>query len=668
MTIRVNLPDGSAVDFPDGTSQDVMSSAIQNHLGAPAQKPVDPGFLDRFTQRTTQQVGGPTAPPLTPNAGLGSVAADKLMNVMDYINGLNNTVNRGLTLGTSDEAGALGKTTAQSIQGPSIANVVNRVATGQPSPSFGQRFIANDQAENAAIDKFKKDNPIAGNIAEIGGLIASPVGNAGANYVQKAPNLLNKLARGGLVGAATSGGMTFTNANGDVADRFQNVPLATLTGFPIGVAGTAAAETLSKVLPSGRANQALQNATMDQSGARLQQVANMPGSPAANDIGLADLLKGAATLAPNRASQYVPGALSNLENGYARTAADIDTLISPQNSTQVVQDISNKARQAAQTGYGAAYANQAPIALPQSILDREAFKDALPIATKLAADSGRKLDVNNLTTEDLDYIQRSLKALSDTSFNAGNAAQKAMGPRYSDVQGQVLQATETANPVFQQTRQSYAQAMSRKEAVQTGLDWMKSTKSADDVATEFAAMSPGEQNAAKAGFATKLKNMLAAKPTRQSPNRTLDVTLVKQKLQGIGVPADAVQDILDREQGVKQVYDALTGGSDTARKLAIQRSLSNPLSDLRGGDVAAAALTGGGSAIGLPAVRAVGRGAEVNTADQLVQALASSDSAQLKALLARNPALYGKVGLLSGILRNPAPLTAGLLSGGRTGQ
>jgi hypothetical protein len=203
MTIEVEAPDGSIVEFPDGTPDDVMAAAMRKAFGGPEQ-PSAPAAVAR------NPVTGRPVEPISVDTSTGPLqAADDIARLAA----------NGLTFGYADKiAGALG---------------------GDGT-----------DAERARTEEARQRAGSAGTVAEIGSAAAIPIGagNAGLTLAGRfgtgaMKGLGGLAARSALMGAEGAGYGALTAAGND-----QPIDDGALLGAIFGAGGNVAAEGIGKGL------------------------------------------------------------------------------------------------------------------------------------------------------------------------------------------------------------------------------------------------------------------------------------------------------------------------------------------------------------------------------------------------------------------------------------
>lgn len=631
MTITVKLPDGNTANFPDGMTADQITAAIQGHLGTAPKAPaglatgrnavtpqtVDPGFLERLNQRGAQSLGQETAPPLSPNAGLGSQAADTIGNVEDYINGLAGAAGRGMTFGTYDEAGALGKTLAQSTQPTNISDVVMRAASGQSAPSFGDRFITNDKAENAAIDQFKAQNPIVGNTAEIAGMLASPVGTAGTGFIQRGGNVAARALRAAGVGGAVGAGAGAVQSDGGLADRAQ----AALYGGAIGTAGagilnpslealTGVARTAGNTIanqwralrnPQNQAQRLLANALIRDQQSAPQAIAALQASP---DLGIVNAggqnvsaLGRAATVAPGNARTRAAEFFENQAASMPDRAADAVHPLAQNGYYGTVEQLDQTRRTAADPLYTAAYAQPAVDKWSPEInnlMNRPSMRRAAAQANTIAAEEGRDPAELGLTfnaagdpvfvegarngripsVQTMDYMKRGLDDVLEQYRD------KTTGRLVLDTAGRAMQNTRAqfvqllrdpthGNANYAAALDAWGGPSHALDMAQYGRDLWKSAGNPADRLRQFAQMSANDQEMVRTGLMREALNKIGNLGDNSSVYNALYGNSNKRAIFEAAFPTrqafDQFATAMRRERDILGTQRTVMGGSPTAR-------------------------------------------------------------------------------------------------------
>lgn len=437
MTIRVKLPDGSAVNFPDGTPDDVMSSAIQAHLNVPAAN-------------------------TPPHSLLGVAKTGAVQGVVDTV-ALPDTVARIFTTGTDKLRALAGQPT--STQATEALKASPSVPAG--SGRYGQipqalRDVANQpetpswqqQLEDLAFKHVQRDDAQTNaekfiQMAARAGTGAAMTGGLGAGSVRAAiPAVLTGAAAGSIGGAASEGAGQLTA--GTKAEPYARF----LAGLVLGGGATAAlnkvstAESLLNRSLAGYTDHDFQAARdlMQQSAAHGVQLtsAEALSQVRGGNTGLMSLQRYAENMpasAPTmsnfmqqRPAQNAAAVEDALNAVGPRSAAPTEIGPAIQRAAQghlndVRQDINAQARpyyQQAQgqsdqlTGLGVnAFATQAPrewTALNQN--------PAFNVALRQVREDPLNVNIAHLPDHDLTVLDRVKKRMD---FNAGSATNAGVG-------------------------------------------------------------------------------------------------------------------------------------------------------------------------------------------------------------------------------------------------
>ena len=603
-----------------------------------ANPPSDPGFVGRLGQYADRNVAGKILPPLKENAGTGSKIADAIERGRDYLVNLENTIQRGLSFGASDEVGALGTTIRQSIdkasQPQTIAGLVKQKILNQEDPGFWQRFAENDRRENAAIDKFKQENPIIGNTAEIAGMITSPIGNIGGRYIQAGPNMAMRAARAAGVGAGLGGASGFLNSEGDLNDRLKSAAFGSGTGAVIGGTVTPLIETLARggkyaydmyqnirranTSPDEQARYLLAQALMRDNVSPQQAAANLQSGQAQSVLDAA----GPNTVALGRQATVAPGnaqeaAATFLEGRQADQAGRFQAALAPiGNGTGFQNQLDTLIQQRAQS---ARPLYEALEGIDPERLDTPFFRNLLQSgpgnqllgrARQIAAlEQARGATPVNLMEPLLD-AEGNLRTATIPNFRAMDYVKQAaddMVAQYTDpvtgrIQGPVghqwdqlrraivgnldeAAAGTGANGenLYQAARNAYAGPSRMIEAMNEGRQFFSNGRAEDAIAA-FNQLPQAEQDAFRIGAANDLIGKLGNKADgnnaynliANSPNK-------RSKLQAL-FPDEATfnrfLEMAGRENTMFRNAQKVMGGSPTASRLAEQADAAQSLQQL----------------------------------------------------------------------------------------
>ncbi|WP_288950416.1 hypothetical protein [uncultured Paracoccus sp.] len=180
--IEVELPDGTIVEFPDGTSRDVMKAALQKRFGSqrPAKQAEGQGFLNNVAQK----------------------AGD------------------GLFFGFGDEISAR------------LNAITGYDANTGTYGNWGTTYDDQLAAVRGQERQFSAEHPFVSLGAEVGGALLPAVAGAGA--VAQGGNLLSQIGRGALYGSATGAAYGFGEGEGGAENRLDGAKWNALLGGFVG--------------------------------------------------------------------------------------------------------------------------------------------------------------------------------------------------------------------------------------------------------------------------------------------------------------------------------------------------------------------------------------------------------------------------------------------------
>lgn len=181
MPIQIHAPDGSIAEFPDGTDDATITTAMRTQFGGP--KPVQarpqgvPAARADYAERQKTQ-GDPVTRSYLDSAFLGG---------FDEIAGAENALNTGLN------------------------NIGSRVMGKTPAYSMADAYTAGKEMTAADSDRFGQEHPamsVAGNVAGA----VSGAGKVGAGMIARAPSFVSAVGRSAAVGAALGGANGYLGA------------------------------------------------------------------------------------------------------------------------------------------------------------------------------------------------------------------------------------------------------------------------------------------------------------------------------------------------------------------------------------------------------------------------------------------------------------------------
>jgi hypothetical protein len=521
-------------------------------------------------------------------------------SVADY---LRQAIGQGTAFGFGDE-----------ILG-AMRGVYNAAVNGEPFEGVIDKYIDDERAINQRTEDHLG---LAGTIAlqAGGGLLSGGLGAArslGASGLRLAPKLWGAAKTGLTQGAATGAGM----AEGGVTDRLAGAAEGGAYGAVLGPAFAGglhglgvAKDAAARMLPQGAERQAkgLMQALIPQSAAQTmrQEMAEMPPPGVLADVAPRDAqtVIGAATRRVG-GGQYADDLAARHRSQYERLQPVIGDLVSGKNANDVISDLGNARRTAANQQYGDIYAT--PLEMSgelKKLFDNPALADAFEEAQKIAGYAGKALpdgwDNAKLkpTVELADFLKQSLDDMVDEAFRAGKGSK---GSVLRDVRDRLKDAVDTAVPDYKKARSTYAGYSASMEALEDGQRFMASTFG-DEVgglkglltAKDIAAMGEHQKEAFLTGVAATLRNKMGSKGFGADITKIFDTPNVHAKLNAVlgDDGASKLLKIIDQEAKMAATH-AQNQGSQTARNLGADATMNAPFGVLQDAGLATAGHPGG---------------------------------------------------------------------------
>lgn len=566
--IHIAAPDGSIVEFPAGTSDAVMTAAMQKAYPPPAK--ADGGGI--------------------------------LKTIDDYVRSAAN----GMTFGLADRfAAGMGALTG---------------AGGNAGDYSG-----NLKSEQAKTDQFASEHPI-GNIAAqtAGGLATFPVG--GAATAIKEASLGGKALIGAGIGAGY-GGLQGAGSSKDLTDLpqvAQNAAIGAGTGFAtggavpilgagIGAAGSGIANALQSVPGISRAAVPhLVSALQADTAPTVQaEITRLGPTAMLADAGPALLGKAQGTaLNSDEARSTLATALKSRDVATnQRIAGDVNQALGPAEDPQIVRDAIIAHRQSVDNvAYPAALDNAPPVKtadilsqlddmIPRSVgMEKKALtnlrgmmmttekRPVVDTAGYPQYDSAGQQRFQNVpvSQNDASVLHKVKQELDNViQYDApglgvpAGAVSRQQGA-LKQFRGQLNDALETQVPGYQKANNASSALARRAEAVQAGTQYLgtgKTTPSPERFAGTFSQLAPGEQIALAKGSTGEIDRLLGTKLN--------DLQALKAALQGeggwnaakLGIvhgqdAADQLVGSVDRNLKFRDTYNKVVENSQTAQRQA----------------------------------------------------------------------------------------------------
>lgn len=579
--IEVELPDGTIVEFPEGTSQEVMRSALMSLRPAAPQKNAD----GTYGQAPAGMIPNPMTGQMTERSLLGAQSEPSRAGAMA------GGAMQGLGFGFGDEAMGL----AGLIEG---------------GPEMGA--FRREQARGT-LEAQQEAFPVSYGGAEIAGAVGSSLAGASAAGLQVAPTLAGRATQGAGMGAIEGGLYGFGTGEG-AADRGQNAawmggiggliggaaPAAiqgVRTGFDRAVGGPVA--SMRSAPSMTRASEAVQTA-LDRSGRSVDEVAtSLQAARAAgqSEFAVADalgnpgqrMLSGIARQPGNARTQIVDFLSNRQTEQGRRIAGALDQgLNDPSNVGRTAQQVRGgieAARDAAaNTQYGAARANAGAVdvrpviaAIDDTIGPMEGSGvagdgiDGLlrGYRNRIAAPEGKLPEgATAVELSDFNRLSRLRKEMGDKAQSLAQSGERFAAGEVRKLMGVLDQQLEAASTGYQQANRNFRAASQVADAVDTGAAMTSPRARVADSLQTYAGMTPEQQAAARAGYVDPLIGKIENAAPGFNNARQLLSPGAQQELGAMARDPQALADFIRREQTMFETGAQALGGSRTAENFA----------------------------------------------------------------------------------------------------
>lgn len=536
--IEIEGPDGTIYEFPEGTDEGTMRTAMQKVYGAPQSTPEAVAVPDDVRARWAAAKNGTlTASP----ESLAQHAAANGMTGQGFGNNLAQMAGDGLLAGFGDEVSArLNALTGYDAR----------------SGTYGNDTTYADQlaAVRGQEEQFRADHPVTATVAEIGGALIPAA--TGVGMAARGGTLGAQALRGAGAGAAMGGLYGFGEGEGGIQDRMTD-----------GLIGAAAGGVLGGALPAvgnlaGRGVRAAQDWARDSSIGRnvadRMGVSRAAGSLVSDLVGMSNpqalqqslaragddamLADGSTTLA--RALDLVtqsPGdgaalALQRIDDRAARSSdAIVDALLGGKQGPRIppatLQNrMADSARGKINPLYREAYESAIDYASPEGRAIEELIKripparmnaairsaqdrmtyDGHPLAQVLAqiGDNG-SVEVSQLpNVMQLDYIKRAFDAVADDSKDAITGRMTSDGAFASQIARDIRKATKQAVPAYGDALEAAANDIRQRGAVRTGQGLLSARTTVEDALGEIGNATGAERRAMREGVLGQIEHTL----------------------------------------------------------------------------------------------------------------------------------------------------------------
>lgn len=601
--IEVEGPDGQVFSFPAGTPDTQMRSALLRHYQTGAGK----GWESRVV-----------AAPAQPDAMEAPVDAS-LANVGDLLTKdgqIRNTVRQELD---AERAAGLPQDGVgrRFLQGASF-NTADEALAWLMTPFQMLKRGTIDPREGYAYAKAKEDmrledartaSPVVGGIAEaLGGTVTGgALAKVGATAIPAATARLGGVA-GTAVGGAIDGaalGALSGFADGEDGHRLDEAKRGARSGgavggaFPLALAAAKpvvapiASNIAARINPEGYAERQIGRA-LERSGQTADQVGDRIAQAAAEGQGEYRLLDAldypgarlGAVVAknPGEGRTQLREFLNDRQQGqsYRLSNALAEGLDAPETAQAAASRMTAARRQVDNEAFGAVRADAEPVNVTPAIqtIDetlRPGLTGQLNLQNGIAYDSveGALARARSLLTDgrsqsvDFEVVQRARGDIADAVEKAVRAGEGNKARLLRGVRDALDQQMEAASPGFRDAMARSRAAAQEVDAIETGRTAAQRGRSEDKVGT-FAAMTPSEQAAFRAGYADPLIAKVQA--AAEGSNKARPFTSQAMQTELPAFAAEGRGDTLMRQIGRENEMFAnraeALGNSKTAENLA----------------------------------------------------------------------------------------------------
>jgi hypothetical protein len=525
---------------------------------------------------------------------------------------------QGVTLGWSDEL-------VGGVRGALSPNLTVSEAIGR---------------EREGLKRYKEDHPIASPLIEIGSGIASGAAASLATGGAALPTLARAVKVGASLGAVGGAGMSEGNVLDRAVGGAKGAAIGAATAGGLGKLGIGVQKATP--VPQRKAlNQLARRAGNDQTSLNAIADEAMPGP---NTLGktspdkpliMADYggenLRGATRAVrtqpgtgKNEISEMLAGRSAGAEERVLDDLLQTTGLRDRTNTFQKAEDIIKERAETAKPLYAAAHSVEVKddrlrkfFSIPefQEAYEKGAQKiarlrgDAIPSLDKMMKEGGA------IPVRAIDYLKRGLDDMIDAGAGSGNSARSNAAAALRDLKNEMLDVTDELVPEFMEARGFYRGESELLEALESGRGLFKMHPDQAAQILKNPKLSQGERELMKRGMFEALADRIENIPTGNDIARRVgDKTMDQKRLRLLfddDASFDRFKELLGQEARMHQTKNYITGGSQTADKLA-------ELADLAGvGGFERLADVVGANPLGMlrSGLRAIGRKVDESTGE-----------------------------------------------------
>jgi hypothetical protein len=564
MTITVTAPNGSTVQFPDGTDHDTINSVMMQNFH-PDSTPAAP-TPDKYQQAAIDEA--------------------KANPAIDSSAGYTRRLTHGATLGADSTIMAAANTPFEMIK------------HGTFNPAEGYDYAK--AREDYVMNKSRENTGALGTAAEIlgGGVSGAGLANGGLTTARMLAPEAGLLARSAAsaADAGAMGGFSGAMEGNGFKERFNNAIKGLATGAALGgltpgvlrLAGAAVSPVVSniraRINPQGFAESQVARG-IHESGIDPNQISHdvvQAGNDGQGAFTVADAmgnpgqrLLSTVTRAPGEGRTTAVDALNARQAGQARRVAGTlaEGFNAPETAAQTETRLTTARGANADADYGAVRngANQVDVTGTLNHLDGIIGTEPGQVITPAndsveAALTPFRQRLSRVNPNDFEAVQRIRGDMADA---AQSAQQNGNGNRARLIGGAVRQldaAMENASPGYRAANANFAQASRDIDAVQAGRNAAMRGRTEDTIPA-FQGLQPPGQQAFRSGYADPLIADAQKSPFGTNAARPLTNPAFQDESAVMAPGNPLMQRRLTRENTMFETRNAAMGGSKTADNL-----------------------------------------------------------------------------------------------------
>jgi hypothetical protein len=611
MAIAVKTPNGTTVNFPDGTDADTINSVMMQHFGDDNRATFEIKGPDGATYEVKAPDEASALAAFNAHMGGGKPATklDKYQQAAQAdLAASNNLPRAGESYQRQFIHGAtLGADTALMA---GLETPLEMIKRGTTSPVEGYNYAK--AREDAALDQARSDDGLIGTGMEmaggvVGGGALTKGGITATRALSAEPGIVGSVAAN-AADAALQGGIQGFNEGNGIDDRINKAVTGAATGAGIGgglsAGGAVVGGMIGKVAsavrghfnPEAAARAQIARAVTEsgQTPAGIEAALQQAQSEGQGNFTVADALGSSGqrmlstiARANGEGRTNVVNYLENRQAGQGRRVANAlsEGFETPETAAQTERRLTQARNETADTEFGAVRDDARPVDLTQAIarIDQTLSPGVNQIVSQPAAlgnDTieaalqrfrGRMTD-GRANLSDFTAVQRLRGDLSDAVQSAQRSGHGNQARVLRGVLREVDQAMETASDGYLAANRNFAQATRNIEAIDQGRTAAVRGRSEDTIPA-FGGLTPEGQAAFRAGYADPLIEQAQGGAFGVNKARPLTSDAFRDEAAAMAPGNDLMQRRIARENTMFQTRNTALGGSKTADNLADQEAM-----------------------------------------------------------------------------------------------